>query len=292
MKRALVGIIMLLILLQVFVAAVLGTERGSRWIIHQLLPLIPGETSIETINGTLLNGIVVTGLRYQEKNNSEDSGTPHKTLLVELDRGFVALEYQALLRGWIQLNDLHLSGLMVTLPATAQDTEITEPFSLPQSLRPPIGIAIVDGELNQFQLLQAGSSILDLDHVELQKARMRWQLNVGRLWLQKDSESIHLEGKMELASPYHIDTLIDWQATLPESLESWLGNNDGRGSAAVTGSLKNLNIAHQLNQPQRISSDVTLSAFERPILFTMQHRWDQVIAETPRHGKITLRKGQ
>jgi translocation and assembly module TamB len=277
-KRFLLAVLILLIALQLVVAALLGTEPGSRWLIYRLLPLVPGSLQISQINGTVLKGITINDLVYQ--NND---------LSVRLESAELAIDTSQLWQGWLHAKHFHVDGLQINLPAPAADP--SGEFVLPGSLSLPFGVVIASGRLGNLQISRGQQSLLHLDLIELDNASMRSQLDIGKLAVQQQPHQASFDKvNIKLAMPYQIKATMHWQSELP-ALTSWFGSEQLGGNARLSGSLINLIVRHQLSAPQPLDSQIQIAPFSRPLNFTSQHQWQRLILSLPNARTIELSSG-
>jgi translocation and assembly module TamB len=275
-KRILLTIIILLLLLQIVAAFLLGTERGSRWLIHQALPWIPGETRIGHLSGSILSGIIISDLHYQSP-----------LLRAQLQRGEVSLNRSALWQGWIELETLYLHQLHIVRATPPADTPA---FALPESLRLPFGIAIRDGRLTDLQITQGDQPTLRLQHLQLEDAGMRWRLNIGRLFLQDGANQLTLhDSDMALVQPYSLKSHLLWHSDMTLPFD-WLGQAPLHGEADLGGSLTTLVVRHRLLSPQRVDSNIELHPFSAQRDFSSQHRAELLTLTLPDRRTVTLKQ--
>jgi translocation and assembly module TamB len=279
MKRILLGIIIFLLVVQLLIAALLGTQLGSRWLLQRVLPLVPGQLQVEQINGTLLEGIAVKNLSYQLNE-----------LNIALASGSIAIDPNRLWQGWLQADYLYLNDLHISLPPS-RNTE-KEPFALPDNLYPPFGFAISTAQLQGFQLKRQDNVLLQLDQVSLDDGAMRFNLRIANLSAQlQQQQASFSELQMKLSAPYQVAAQLQWHGELAE-LEGWLGDSTASGQAKLTGSLEKLAIDHQLNTPQELSSQVLVELFSRKINFSSDHQWQQLLITLPDQRIVELQTGK
>ena len=274
MKRILLAFIVLLLLLQIAAAVLLGTERGSRWLIRQMLPWIPGETRIGHISGNILNGVIISDLHYQSS-----------LLTAHLQRGDIQLNTTALWRGLIELDALYLHQLNIVQAAPATDTPA---FTLPESLRLPVAIAVRDGRLTELQITRTNRPTLHLQQLHLQDAEMGWRLSIANLVLQHGAHQLRLQdSKMALAYPYSLQSRLVWRSdtTLPVT---WFGQEPLQGEADLGGSLATLTVQHRLLSPQRIDSRIELQPFSAQHDFSSAHLAERLTLTLPDQRTATL----
>ena len=65
-RRALIGTVGLFVSLVLVLVFVLGTERGTRWVLDQATAIVPAEINFDDISGTLLTAVEMRSIRYAD----------------------------------------------------------------------------------------------------------------------------------------------------------------------------------------------------------------------------------
>jgi len=134
LKRFSIGLLGLLFSVILIVAVtswlLLGTATGNRWLLGQVSGLIPGELQVDDWQGSLLDRVSATGVRYQLDD-----------LSVSLDRLEVELVPASLARGWLEFTTLSVGNLRLSLPP-GQASDDSPAGKLPDSLALPMGVRI------------------------------------------------------------------------------------------------------------------------------------------------------
>lgn len=178
MRRALQwlggGLLALLVLLGVALAALLGTQAGSRWLLEQ----VPG-LQVEAFDGRLGSAWQADGLIWQQDD-----------MRVELRRLDFDWSPSCLLRLTLCLDRLHLERLALDLPASEEASG--EPLSLP-SLNLPLRLRLGDIRLGELSL-DGQTQVSDLQLIA------DWNeqgVQVQRLALRRDDLSLELSGELK-----------------------------------------------------------------------------------------------
>ena len=244
MKRIVLIAILLLIVLQVVVAGLLGTEAGSRWLIRQLLPLVPGELQIKHVRGRFLDALDLQQIRYHLDDTT-----------VSVDSARLALRTESLWRGWLHLDQLHLDQVRI-VTVTRTDSGAA-PW--PSSLVLPVGIRIGQGSLTSLQWSQEnGATVTLLDQLHLRSLEAWHRIQLESLQFIRGTDQLLLDrSELALALPYRLNSTFRWQSQ-QSGLQRWLGNPHLRGSGTLRGPLAALTLQHQLDQPLRMTSNAQL----------------------------------
>ncbi|MDF1630368.1 MAG: translocation/assembly module TamB domain-containing protein [Alcanivoracaceae bacterium] len=279
MRRLLLTVLVLLIAIQLVMAALLGTEPGSRWLIYRLLPLVPGNLQIDQINGTVLDGFFVSNLEFQ--NND---------LSVQLAQAEIAIDTGELWQGWLSARHLRIDGMLINLPELEPGSD--NKFVLPDTLALPFGIAITSARLSDLQLDRNHQQLLKIGAVELDEAFIRGQLNIDRLSVnQQQHQAILSDVHIDLAMPYPVDARLRWQSELAR-VSSWLGSEKLAGNARIGGSLIDLSVSHHLSAPQIIDSQIEVAPFSAKHDFSSQHKWKSLSISLPQKQVVELSSGE
>jgi translocation and assembly module TamB len=276
-KYVLVVVIVVAILLQIAAAALLGTQTGSRWLIRQLTPLVPGEVQIGEIKGTVFKGLTFDDVRYHSP-----------ALSASLTHGHIQIDWSRLWHGWLSVDKLELRQLNIDLPEQQQDSM---PAALPGSLTLPFGVSLADTRISALSINRSGNPLFEIDQLQLHRVRARRQLSLDRVDAVSGPHQLAIAAlNMSLTHPYALNAQLDWSSHLQE-IEVWLGDASLAGRATLSGSLQSLQIKHALTRPQSLNSSLSLQAFEQPRTITSQHQWQQLILTLPDQSTLIFDRG-
>ncbi|MGJ3256385.1 MAG: translocation/assembly module TamB domain-containing protein [Alcanivorax sp.] len=283
LKRFSVGLLGLLFSLILIVVLttwlLLGTATGNRWLLDQVSELIPGELQVDDWQGSLLDRVTATGVRYQLDD-----------LTVSLDRLEVELVPASLTRGWLEFTSLSLGNLRLSLPP-GQESDDSPTASLPDSLALPLGVRIDTLTLSSLHLNDT-LLVSELDARQLAAWR-RFQL--ASLTARTVANiSVNATAQGSLAAPMEIQGQARWHMPLPKN--DTVNADRLAGQLDISGSLAALQLRHQLQSPLEIHSQGQwlLGDPEQPL--SLEHRWpaQPLPLALPQplslgHGKLTTR---
>ncbi|WP_303760269.1 translocation/assembly module TamB domain-containing protein [Alcanivorax jadensis] len=260
LKRLSIGLLGLLFSLILIVVLttwlLLGTATGNRWLLSQVSELIPGELQVENWQGSLLDRVTITGVRYQLDD-----------LSVSLDQLEAELVPASLTRGWLEFTSLSLGNLSLSLPP-GQETDDSPAASLPGSLALPLGVRI--DTLTLASLRVNGNQVVsELDARQLAAWR-RFQL--ASLTTRTVSDiSVEATAQGSLAAPIEIQGQASWQ--MPLTNNDTVTANQLAGQLELSGHLSALQLRHQLDAPLQIHSQGQwrLGEPQRPL--ALEHQW-------------------
>lgn len=281
-RWGLVTTLLLVILLPFALLGLMAHEGGSRWLLLKAADLAPGEAGVEQIDGTLLQGITLTTVRYN-----------HPAVTVEGDRMSLAVVMPALLQRRVAVNTLQAERLHITLHPS-EDTgqeEIPEeddiPFHIDQldDIRLPVSISVYGARVTDFTLTLANGTDIHLDEILLAASTDGDRLHVQQLFVREDTAQISLSGTLGMTRPFTLDSWVDWQAPLPDALKAALAEPGSdlanepdtplmaHGDARVRGNLAEPTLVHRLHAPVGLRSEGSLRPFDTPLAFDLHNQW-------------------
>lgn len=242
MKRKLVVslIAIPIVALTLLVAAILWlmmTQNGTRWLVNQSIALAPGTTTIENIEGRLVGPLTLSGVDYQ--NNKLVISVQQLTL------DWLPLK---LLQKTVDISQLHLNGLEVSLPpapASPEDDTPASPLELPD-INLPLAIQLNDIALNSIHVSQSGNTLLAINEVVLQGGAAQDQSRLDVFSVNTPDYQVAISGKIQTSQHYPHKLNVDWQYKLPEYPAL-------SGSGMIQGNIENISIEHRVKTPFQAS---------------------------------------
>lgn len=259
-------LLLLAALVSVTFCTLVFTEAGSRWAIQKASPFIPGELTIEQIDGTLWRGVKLSQLRYYNEQ-----------IALHLQQGIVRFDWIQLWRSDLNLSQLKLDNLsLALLPDDAPPTPEAAAFhpnSLP-SVWLPFTTHISNAELNHFSLTTAAGQQFLVEQVNLAANTSLRNLHLRLLRIKTPDQIVTLTGNLGLQQPFTLNASLDWQSQLPKNLQTLLNAQvPAQGSLLITGPLAQPTLTHQLAAPMAMNTQATLEPFAAPFRFQIQHSW-------------------
>jgi len=277
-KRLILFLLLLMLLVQALAAILLGTERGSRWLVNTASDYAPGELATTDVSGTWLAGINIGTLHYRLPK-----------IAVQAEQVEIKLDLAALWHGEIRAQRLYASDIKVDQLQTSAGS--ATPYVLPKTLALPFTLSIDDGRLTNLSLLRPGRETLQLDLLSGTGLSAGKRLNFDALvvrWGASEINAIH--GKIKLAQPYPLQVDIRWHSVLPALLDLF-GTERLDGHAGLSGSLSNLRIQHQLLSPVSLSSALEVQPFSEQRNFRSQHHWQNIKLFPTEKQAVSLQQG-
>lgn len=228
MRVFLVGSIFLL-MIPVCLLGLLNSATGSRWLLQQIFPRLPGQVSIEKIEGRLLERITLSGLSY--KTASE---TVYSSKLV------FSWQPSKLLTGIVQIHDLTVNDLHLNLTKTPPATEKSS-FAPNAEFHLPVEIVIENLLLTNLKF-QQGENGQQLEKIHLSAFTDHGQLHLVALEINAKPVALSAKGKLGLGNGFPLSLTTVWQVTT-ENYGLW------GATTAVEGNIHQLTVDNQLSSP-------------------------------------------
>lgn len=235
MKRVLLWFFVLLLTLILVVPLslyfVVRSEAGSRALLNWAMPLSPVALDFSDVQGTLLRGMTFSNFALESD-----------ALEIQADRLDIAWQPQMLWVGTLHLEHILIDNLVVNTFGQSSGDESGWPH-----IRLPIELSIDNFRLDGFRL----NNTSPLQQMEFAGDMAGDQLRIDRLQLQRADGRLSMAGEVSLTNAYPLSMQIDWQFEFQDS--TW------EGAAQLEGDLERLDISHQLLNPYRLESQVSLS---------------------------------
>lgn len=239
-------LLLLVILALGSLALLVNTGAGSRWALARVETILnAGEAvslSVENVEGTLLRGLTLQGLRYTQDG-----------IVVSLDSLLTDWNPLSLLSGRLIVGQATLRGLRVELTG-GSDSARGESALANLSLT-PLPVVLRVGQLSLADaVLRIGEQQYPLDSLALEAQLDGQRLQLSKLQLQ--SPELTLDGAIaiELQAPLPVDGELRWQYRgdwLTVVHSSWTGAS---GALLVQGNLEQLSIQQRWDTPLSFSS--------------------------------------
>ncbi|MEO1573588.1 MAG: translocation/assembly module TamB domain-containing protein [Pseudomonadota bacterium] len=226
---ALLGLVVLATLLVVF-------ALNSRWAVRTALPLVldavPVDIAVEGIDGTVADGITLTGVRVTSGQTQ-----------VNLGRLDVTVDTRAALSRTVVIPTLTLTDVVVRPPPPSADTAPqSEPFALPE-LEAPVPIRIDALRVNGLRV----TTLPDYP-VDQILAALAWQsseLSARNLSIQAEAASVSGHLVLDTDDDGAAESALRWSLTEPAAA----------GQLTLDGPVSELSVTHTLSAPAAIVSD-------------------------------------
>lgn len=273
LARGLLVLLSLLLVCLLGLTLLLGTATGNRWLLEQARPFIPGELNLGEWHGSLLSGITLNDIDYR-----------YQGLTVTLDQVSADLVPRALFSGWLELENLSLGSLHITL-SPGDDTE-PQPAALPDSLALPFGIRIDRLTVGAFQL---NDTVL-VSKLEADSLAAWRRFQIARLQTHTlANASVQATAQGKLTAPFDVQGTASWQLPLPDT--DTLQAQQASGQLTLAGPLSQLQLHHQLTGPVDLQSQGEWLLKDEQWQISLQHRWAAQALPLALPQSLSLGKG-
>lgn len=258
----------------------LNSPQGLQWGYRFAAMLLPGELSIEHLEGRLLGPLTLHGVHYQNGN-------------LDLRMAQADLRWRPgdLVVGTLHIESLSIAGLHILYaPSSAASGALPD-------IRMPLTVHIDHATLRDLNLGERGKSAAfvlteaSLTNAELDKGRLQLQ----RLAVTAPRYRLTVTGNLTPQRAYPMDLAVQWSAD---------GGDYGplAGQGQLNGDLRQLNIRHELTAPVhaelrgRVIDPLSKFNWQAELtaaqinLHTLRTQWPALIAGGTLRGKGTLQR--
>lgn len=279
LRRLLFGALVVFIALATLLTVLLGTEPGTRWVIQQGSALAPGELRIEQVEGTLLRGVILQGIRFEDEAAS-----------ARLERLEVRINANALFLARLAITRLELHGLdLHTRPDP--DPAPADPLQIPEAIRLPLAIDLSPARFTDLRLSFGDTDPLVIHEIRLAASADRDAARIRTLTVDAADFALDLSGRAGLALPYPMQADLAWRVRLPEPAALGLDDETAHGRVRVEGDLERLTLNHSIEAPVRLSGEGELRSLLDEPAWELLHRWEAFTWQIPEQGAIAVDAG-
>ena len=262
----------------------LNSQHGLEWSYRLAATVLPGELSIEQLEGRLRGPFTLRGVHYHNAD-------------LDLNLAQLDLQWQpgALVIGKLQVDSLTLTGLHIQQPPSGGSTGTV---ALPD-IHLPLAVQVDQATLHDLTVAERGKAKpFTLNEASLTNAGFTGgKLHLGQMTATSPAYHLELAGSLTPRQDYPMDLTLRWSAD---------GGDFGtlRGQAQVNGDLKRLTIHHRLTAPIRadlrgtVSDALTRLSWQGDLslpeteLQTLRAQWPALALGGTLHGKGNLQRIQ
>jgi translocation and assembly module TamB len=216
-----------------------SSQSGAHRLFALVQTWVPGELSVDAIQGRLAGPLLIKGLRYRQKD-----GLAFENDILRLD-----WRPAALLKGRLEIIELGLSNTGLILPEGESETEPAEPF---QGLDLPMGITVERFSSDLFKLTGAeGEEPVVIEHLDFRAASEGERLVISKLSFDGLSAKLELDGSVGLDESLPLALNLEWRYSLPEGVVL-------SGQGEIKGNAKKLRLHQEVAAPLSSVVDVDL----------------------------------
>ena len=229
---------------------VVGTQPGTRWLIHRLADRFPEQMTVGAVEGTLIRGVTVDSLAWRSRD-----------LQLAADQFEVDFELLPLASRHLIVNRFRVGALRVRM----NDTPSAEDGGGAFSMDLPLTISLRQSWLTNIDV-QRGSLRRSIARLEVAGGIAGERVRVDRLVVRSDWLDLDLAGSGALADDYALEAEATWRWKEREAMP--LG-----GRLQASGNLREYRIQHSLEAPQSVSTTGTISFADETLSVDLLNRW-------------------
>ena len=245
-----------LILFSIAIAWLVATEGGTRWLLAQASPRLPGALHIEEVRGTLIRGLNLRAVSWKDAAATVS--------VVELDAGF---ELMPLLKREVRINNLGIRDVDVVIADGAESNKDAEPFSIDL----PVTLRIETASITEARLSTDDQEIT-IDEVRLGGELSGSLLRIDNFDVFSELGDFSLSGYADLAGTYAANATGAWELRPPDQPPL-------SGILELRGDTSRYEVAHDLDAPYAIESRGTLVLVASKLSLDLVNTWQRVHVE-------------
>jgi autotransporter translocation and assembly factor TamB len=223
-----------------FLGWLLKTEGGLQWTYRSALPSIPGKLEMQSLSGTLADGVVVNEILFEQQD------TVLRAQRIELE-----WNPWALLKARFEVDSLRIEALQITLPAAAEDTTAAaSPTELPV-LDFPLALQLDNIQIDDIDIDRDGSQY-HLSRARLSASADEDGIEIESFSIATDTLEVSINGTVNPRANYPHDLAFTWTTGLPSGARL---SGDGR----ISGDLSLTRLTQQVAGAARLQQTLELS---------------------------------
>ncbi|MGZ8221837.1 MAG: translocation/assembly module TamB domain-containing protein [Methylobacter sp.] len=255
-KRILLISLILVLMIPVGLLGLMNSATGSRWLLQTIFSNLPIQASVKTIDGRILERIVLTDLYYKS-----DTGT------VAVKKLVFVWQPSKLISGTLKIVDMTLEEVNVSLTETTPPGEESG-FDLNAELRLPVQIVLENLLLTDLTF-QQGGQIQQLEKLHLSAFTEHGRLNIVSLDVNAKPATATAKGHMGLGKGFPFNLTADWQVTTAD-YGLW------QATTSVNGDIHQLSFDNRLSSPFKSTLKGSLDNLQDAPRITARGDWQQL----------------
>ncbi|MEW8348450.1 MAG: hypothetical protein AB2687_09075, partial [Candidatus Thiodiazotropha taylori] len=206
------------------------SQDGARRLFDQAQPYLPGQLSVDSIEGRLVGPLLIEGLCYQQQD-----GLKFCNEIFRFD-----WRPWSLLKGRLEITELLLSDSALTLPQAESSDQKSASY---QGVTLPLEVTIERFSSSRFQIIPSpdGEPLL-VDHLRFSATTEDQRLLISDLDFKGLSAELLVDGQVGLDRNLPLSLALEWRYSLPEGTVI-------AGGGEISGDAKNLQLQQKLQPP-------------------------------------------
>jgi autotransporter translocation and assembly factor TamB len=234
MKRCLLFLAILAFIIPIALVGLISNETGSRWLLQGVFSSVPGQISVEKIQGRLLDRIALTGLSY--KSDTET---------VTVNNIVLSWKPSQILSGILKIVDLTINGLNISVTKTKDEDKDKEPTDLEAAIKLPIQLDIGNFLITDVEFT-SGGQLQILDKLQLSVKTEGNQFKLLSLTINSETINATANGVVSLERGFALNLQADWRVNADK-------NGLWQGKTTVSGDVYKLVFDNHLDSPFKLS---------------------------------------
>lgn len=204
LRNFLILLCALLLVAAGLVLALAGTADGTRLLAEQARRWSGGTLEFDQIEGRLLGGLRLQGVRVRQP-------------ALSLDLQTLALDWRprALLVGRLQIERLEAAGIRVEIPASDEQSPPSDPFR-PGEVPLPLDVWLQEVTVRDLQVRLGEQPPRTVDRIELTARLEGRQLSLQRFELRTPEGGVAASGRAGLSDDLPVEAALEWDWVLPD----------------------------------------------------------------------------
>ena len=266
MKNPLALVVLaVLLLFPLGLYSLLNSNQGSRWLIRQVLALLPVDASVSKIEGSLLNNLTLNQLHYESANE-------------RVDVAYLHLSWQAglLFRGILKINELEVEGIQVV--TKQPPPEPSSDFDWHADLPLPLELTLDKLSINDLQYQNGADEPFKLQKLSFSAHTEHDQLILKSLTIEALPLQASANGQLQLGRGFPFSLNTNWQVDTVD-YGQWQGISQLQGDA------NQVQIDHQQAKPFILSLQGQMTDLQSKPAANIRGDWQKLswplLAEQP-----------
>ena len=227
------------------------TENGARWLLSKASPYLPSQMSIAGLDGTLLHGLQLSSIRWDDDS-----------LSISIDRVHTQFALLPLLRRNLDISVFDVQTVKVVVGDRPERDAAEAPFAIDIPLT-----VLLDAASIKDVRVEIGDQEYLIDSIDLGGRMSGSNLDISALDVASNLGELALSGNARLADPYAASVDGRWALQMPEQ-PALTGQINLRGDSS------RYEIQHSLTAPYNIATNGWLAIEDSEIRVDVENSWE------------------
>ena len=229
------------------------TENGARWLLSKASPYLPSQMSIASLDGTLLRGLQLRSIRWDDDS-----------LSISIDSVHTQFALMPLLRRNLNVSALDVQTVAVMVGDLPESDAAEAPFAVDLPLT-----VLLDAASIRDVRVEFGDEEYLIDSIDLGGRMSGPDIDISEFDIASDLGELAVSGNVRLAGPYTASVDGRWALQMPEQPPL-------AGQINLRGDSSHYEIQHTLTAPYKISTNGWLAIEDSEIRVDIENSWQDV----------------